>query len=133
MALAAIAAPLPGEAGDSAAAQGRYQEVIVEERQTIMESGPNRRPFDVTRHTIPLDEILGGGPPIDGIPALGLSAAPRFVPHEQAGWLEDDDRVIGVRLGEHVRAYPIKMLNWHEVANDAVTVEGSYVPFAVVY
>ncbi len=73
--------------------------------------------FDLSRHTVPVDQIMSGGPPKDGIPAL---LAPKFVPGSEASFLEDDDRVLGVSRGGEAKAYPIKILNWHEVVNDSV-------------
>lgn len=73
--------------------------------------------WDLSRHSIPLEEILSGGPPRDGIPAL---LDPKFVPAAEAGFLKPDDRVLGfVHRGE-ARAYPIRILSWHELVNDRV-------------
>jgi hypothetical protein len=44
-------------------------------------------------------------------------------------FLESSDHVIGVRIGKEARAYPIKILNWHEVIND--TLNG--VPIVVTF
>ncbi|MBI3606921.1 MAG: DUF3179 domain-containing protein [Nitrospirae bacterium] len=73
--------------------------------------------FDLTKRSIALDQIVAGGPPRDGIPAL---TDPTFVPASSAAFLQDDDRVIGLQLNGPARAYPIKILNWHEVVNDRV-------------
>lgn len=73
--------------------------------------------FDLSRHSVPLDEILGGGPPKDGIPAL---THPKFVPAGAAAFMSDDDRVLGIVIGKEARAYPLRILNWHEVVNDNV-------------
>lgn len=80
-------------------------------------SGPNG--FDVSRHSIPVKQILGGGPQRDGIPAL---MNPKFIGAREAdnGWLKDADRVMGLFLGGEAKAYPIKILNWHEIVNDTV-------------
>jgi len=76
------------------------------------------KPFDVTRHSVPLNEITGGGPPKDGIPALDQ---PKFVPAEEAKkFLSDKDRVLGVAFSGAVKAYPIRILNWHEIVNDEI-------------
>ena len=76
--------------------------------------------------TIRLEEIVWGGVRRDGIPDL------QFPPHispEEATYLETGDRVFGVSInGEH-RAYPLRVLNAHEMAND--TVGG--VQFALAY
>lgn len=71
--------------------------------------------FDFSKHSIPTDEILSGGPAKDGIPSL---TDPKFVTAREATYLEDKDRVIGVEFGGQAKAYPIKILNWHEAAND---------------
>lgn len=63
---------------------------------------------------IPKDEILSGGPPKDGIPSLTY---PETVEASQAR-LVPNDRVIGVVIGGEARAYPLRILNWHEIAND---------------
>ncbi len=74
--------------------------------------------FDVTRHNIPLDQIRGGGPPKDGIPSL---TTPQFVSAQQGDkFLMSWDRVLGVEYNGVVKAYPIKILNWHEVVNDSI-------------
>lgn len=73
--------------------------------------------FDFSRHGIPPEEIFGGGPPKDGIPAI---LEPRFVPAEEATFLREDDRVIGVVRRGVAKAYPLRILNWHEVVNDSV-------------
>lgn len=74
---------------------------------------------------IPLDEIHSGGPPKDGIPAL---SNPKTVRASAAG-LAPADRVIGVMMDGEARAYPLRILNWHEIAND--TLGGK--PIAVTY
>ncbi|MDP1948037.1 MAG: DUF3179 domain-containing protein [Nitrospirota bacterium] len=73
--------------------------------------------FDLTRYNIPLDQIVEGGPAKDGIPAI---LAPRFVTANDATYLANKDRVLGLSLGTEAKAYPIKILNWHEVVNDRV-------------
>jgi hypothetical protein len=82
--------------------------------------------FNLDNAIVPHEEILSGGPPKDGIPAI---LKPNFVKTDQAGFLESSDHVIGVRIGKEARAYPIKILNWHEVVND--TLNG--VPIVVTF
>lgn len=77
--------------------------------------------FDYSRHNIPIDEIYDGGPGKDGIPAI---LHPEFISAENADrtLLKAKDRILGlVHLGE-ARAYPIKILNWHEIVNDRMGV-----------
>lgn len=74
--------------------------------------------WDFNEHSIPIDDILSGGPPRDGIPAL---LNPEFISAEEAdGKLQSNDKVIGVTLGGSTRAYPIRILNYHELANDRI-------------
>lgn len=82
--------------------------------------------FDLSNVTVPAGEILSGGPPKDGIPAL---TNPRFVAAREAGYLMQDDRVIGLVRGQEARAYPLKILNYHEIVNDRV----GDLPVAVTY
>ena len=73
--------------------------------------------FQLDNATIPKEEILSGGVPKDGIPAL---LNPQFVTAAKAGFLEPDDRVIGIKRGAETKAYPLRILNWHEVVNDTI-------------
>ena len=73
--------------------------------------------FDLTRHSIPTDEIRGGGPTKDGIPSL---TDPLFVTVDKAAFMRDSDRVLGVVSGNEAKAYPVKILNWHEAVNDRI-------------
>lgn len=71
--------------------------------------------FDLEGATIPIDEIVSGGPPRDGIPAIN---EPKFLKAEEADYLNGEDRVLGVEIAGVAKAYPIRILNWHEVVND---------------
>jgi hypothetical protein len=71
--------------------------------------------FDFSKHSIPTDEIFSGGVARDAIPSL---TDPKFVPAEEADFIKDPDRVIGVVMNGRAKAYPIKILNWHEAVND---------------
>lgn len=60
---------------------------------------------------------LSGGPSKDGIPSID---EPRFWRAEEAeDYLEEDDKVVGLIEGGHARAYPQRILVWHEIVNDA--------------
>jgi hypothetical protein len=61
--------------------------------------------------------LFGGGPPPDGIPSLDN---PPFVSADDAGFLRSDDRVIGVELDGRARAYPKKILHFHEIVNQCI-------------
>ena len=72
-------------------------------------------------------EIMSGGPPKDGIPAID---APLFIPVAEETRIEDEEPVITVELdGQTPRTYPVRYLMWHEIVND--TVGG--VPVAVTF
>ncbi len=92
-------------------------EIITEPKQRLIRTAPGDTPFDVTRHTIDLKEIRGGGPPKDGIPAL---LEPSFISPAQAAALRPQDMVLGVSIGGVSKAYPIRILNWHELVNDRI-------------
>ncbi len=66
---------------------------------------------------IRLEEIVSGGVPFEGIPALDQ---PTVIPAEQADYLKDSEKVFGVSLGGEQRAYPLRILDWHEMLNDTV-------------
>ncbi|MEW6320602.1 MAG: DUF3179 domain-containing protein [Acidobacteriota bacterium] len=67
--------------------------------------------------TIRLDEIDWGGVPINGIPPL---RAPKHTPASGAGWLRDGHIVFGIVVNGEARAYPKRILAWHEMATDTL-------------
>lgn len=71
--------------------------------------------FDVSNSSIPANEIHQGGPPRDGIPAID---SPKFVPGNQASNVQNVHRVLGLTLNGISKAYPISIMNWHEIVND---------------
>ena len=71
--------------------------------------------FDFAQHSIPTEQILSGGPPKDGIPAI---LEPHFLTAEKATFLGEDDQVLGVVKDGMAKAYPLRILVWHEVVND---------------
>ncbi len=66
---------------------------------------------------IPLSEVFDGGPGKDGIPAL---ADLDFIQAGEADYLFENDLVIGFVHGTEARAYPHRILDWHEIINDRV-------------
>ena len=82
---------------------------------------------DFDKRTVDLSEIMSGGPPRDGIPAVDT---PRYASTENAGeWLDPDEPVIAAEIAGEARAYPLQILIWHEMAND--TLGG--IPIAVTF
>ncbi len=72
------------------------------------------------------DLVISGGPPPDGIPAID---EPTFEAADQVGWLDDEEPVLSLTVGEETRAYPLQVMTWHEIVNDTV----GEVPMAVTY
>jgi hypothetical protein len=85
-----------------------------------------RNGFDLTGSLVPPEEIHAGGPPKDGIPAIDR---PVFVRADRAGFLKPGERVLGVARHGMAKAYPVAILNWHEVVNDRFESE----PVAVTF
>lgn len=80
---------------------------------------PDQGPFlyNGVKTRIRLEEIVSGGVPKDGIPDL---INPPVLTAGQVTYLEPSDRVFGVSInGEH-RAYPLRIMNPHEMANDVL-------------
>lgn len=73
---------------------------------------------DGTKHSVPLDEIIGGGPPKDGIPSIDN---PKFIAITQAdSFLKDSEPGIALEIDGVSRFYPFQILVWHEIVNDIV-------------
>ena len=89
------------------------------------------------KKTINIGELMSGGPPKDGIPAI---FTPKFETQDEASeWLDDKEPVIGLEINGEAKAYPLSILIWHEIANDevgGVPVAVSFCPLcysAIVY
>lgn len=82
---------------------------------------------DFGRHTVSYEEVLSGGPPKDGIPAID---EPQFISVTEADdWLNLQEPVIFIEVNEDARAYPLQILTWHEIVNDTVGGEPVIVTF----
>lgn len=82
---------------------------------------------DFASTLVDLDEIMSGGPPKDGIPAIDR---PQFITTEEAGdWLDPKEPVIVVAIAEQARAYPLQILMYHEIVND----EMGETPYSVTF
>jgi hypothetical protein len=78
---------------------------------------------DFSRHSVAFAEIKSGGPRKDGIPAIDAPRFERLVDGRPTGWsaaLGRTEPVIGLSTGDDARAYPLRVLIWHEIANDTV-------------
>jgi hypothetical protein len=67
------------------------------------------------RELVRLDEVDWGGVIVNGIPPLDH---PNVVPAGEAAYLKDDHVVFGLALNGEARAYPKRILGWHEMARD---------------
>ena len=84
---------------------------------------------DFSKHSINLDEIMSGGPPKDGIPPIDK---PEFVSVQSmvdAKELAATEPVVSIAINGDARAYPLRILIWHEIVNDKV----GGVPVTVTY
>ncbi len=81
---------------------------------------------DFTKTSVDFDEILSGGPPKDGISSID---DPKFVPVSEMHDMGPMEPVIGLVINGDARAYPLRILTWHEIANDVV----GGVPVVVTY
>lgn len=88
------------------------------QERDLLSAGAGQPPFDITKRSVAREALHDGGPPKDGIPALNR---PRFVrAGEAAAFLKDKDRVIGVYRNGEAKAYPLKVMVWHELVNDEI-------------
>ena len=83
--------------------------------------------FSTSRESrIRLDEVRWGGVIQDGIPPL---RQPRMLAADEASYLEDDNIVFGIEINGDARAYPKRILAWHEMFVDEI----GGISFAGVY
>ena len=75
---------------------------------------------------IRVEEIVWGGVRVDGIPPLDR---PATIAPEAATWLEPEEAVFGIAINGEARAYPLRIMDWHEMTNDVV----GGVPFSLAY
>lgn len=97
--------PAPGYVAFKARLLGKIDPALA---TLLREDAPRR---------IRAEEIVWGGVKKDGIPALD---DPKFIDASRATWLAPDELVFGVAIDGDVRAYPERILAWHEMANDRV-------------
>jgi len=83
---------------------------------------------DPSAWLIPVNEVFDGGPGRDGIPSVDK---PSLIAADDPAnsYLSDVDLVVGIKMGNVVRAYPHPILDWHEIINDKIASNA----FAVTY
>ena len=85
--------------------------------------------FNINEEKFSVDpsKLVGGGPPKDGIPSI---ENPKFESAQKAGdWMRGDDIVFGIVSKGEARAYPQRIMVWHEIVND--TIQGD--PILITY
>jgi hypothetical protein len=80
-------------------------------------SSDNPAPSTDSGWSISTTYIADGGPGKDGIPSL---QSPRFKSINETNYIFATDLIIGIKVGSVVKGYPHKVLDWHEVVNDAI-------------
>jgi len=90
------------------------------------EEVPKKQGFALSKLKVDAAEIREGGPKRDAIRSVD---APVFVDLTEATWLARETEVLGVVVGEEARAYPVRMLDYHQIVNDVI----GDVPIAVTY
>jgi len=93
---------------------------VAEDKDKDMPKLSTRQIFetDGVRHSVSLNEIVGGGPPKDGIPSID---SPKFVSVDEADkFLSDTEPGTAFSRGSTHRFYPYQITVWHEIVNDIV-------------
>ena len=93
---------------------------------SIVDPGLGAFLYDGVKTDVRIEEVVWGGVAKDGIPDL---IDPPVVPAAEAGYMLSTDRVFGVSINGQHRAYPLRIMNRHEMANDVI----AGVPFALAY
>ena len=111
MQIDSVVSPADSETNNPASASGRI---------------PAVEAFKLTDSTLPRERIVIGNPFKDSIPSL---TEPKYVSAEAAKFMEDQDEVIGYVEDGKSRAYPLKIMAWHEAVNDQM----AGIPYAITY
>jgi hypothetical protein len=78
---------------------------------------PATNGFDVDDAAVPRAEILGGGPPRDGIRSVDT---PRFVAPGEVNWVRQESPVLSVTVDDQTHVYPVHLVEYHQVVNDQI-------------
>jgi hypothetical protein len=81
---------------------------------------------DFSKSSVDFKEIFSGGPPKDGIPSIDK---PKFIPAAEEKEVANSEPVVGLVVGGEARAYPLRILTWHEIVNDDI----AGVPVTITY
>jgi hypothetical protein len=78
---------------------------------------------DFSKTAVDFNTILSGGPPKDGIPSIDHPKFEQLAAGKASGWsagIGDTEAVISLAINGDARAYPLRVLMWHEIVNDTV-------------
>ena len=81
---------------------------------------------DFNKSLIDFAEVIAGGPPKDGIPAIDN---PKFQVISKAQHIGDREPVMVLQVQQQVKVYPLQILIWHEIVNDHI----ANLPITVTY
>ena len=101
-------------------------------RNVFLRIDPNFEVFLHPAHIAPdamrirFEEVTWGGVRKDGIPSLDN---PDLISADEASYLLDDDLIFGVAINGDIRAYPLRIMGWHEMFNEVI----GGVPVALAY
>ena len=122
--------------GDPSPVVVDFEPIASTPREDVPSALRDRGHPDHPEPLIDLSEILSGGPPPDGIPPL---ENPAFEPAGEVDWLPEVEPVLALEINGDARAYPLRIMTWHELVNGTVggvPVTVSYCPLcnsAVAY
>lgn len=86
----------------------------------------NNNGFDLSGISLPIDEVFHGGPPRDGIPSID---DPKFTGADEAEFSEANEPVLAIYYNEEAKAYPIRIMDYHEIVNDQFGESGVVVSY----
>ena len=113
-----------------------FEPIASTAREDVPSALRDRRHPDHPEPLVDLSQIRSGGPPPDGIPPL---EDPAFEPAGEVDWLPAAEPVLALEINGDARAYPLRIMTWHELVNGTVggvPVTVSYCPLcnsAVAY
>ncbi|MCA9401669.1 MAG: DUF3179 domain-containing protein [Candidatus Omnitrophica bacterium] len=86
--------------------------------------------FDQSNPQIDLNLLKATGADKDAQAAIDQ---PEYVKADKISYIRDDEMIVGVVIGNEERAYPVKILNWHEVINAEYIGQSLKVYYAVTW
>ncbi|GJM35066.1 MAG: hypothetical protein DHS20C18_40670 [Saprospiraceae bacterium] len=96
--------------------------------QSVSQPYPTGNGFSLDNLELPISEIYPGGPARNGITSLN---DPKFEPASCAeDFVSAQDYVIGISYNGVTRAYPVKIMGYHEVVNDQIGEEKILVTYS---